>query len=180
MTIQLDRFETGPDAAVTKLNRYADAIESLANRVESLAKRFENPDRRCLAVVTRWAKFNDNFQRYRYAWHRVHLEGTLHNAVDSELLSGTTDVFYALNLHEVNNSATEESVHGHSIDQAGEGFPDNYAMQPVGGAGGSTDTSGDCANQVVVEMLFVPTSQNIWGLQPVFSYTNAVDGTCDT
>lgn len=184
MTIALERFSVGPAAAVEKLNSYATAIESLGQRMEQLEKKFEQGPSRFLAKITEWARFSGNQQRWRYAWTQVYIDESLDDqpaeiTPGKNLLSGTTSVFYAINLHEVNNSSTAGVVQGHSIDQGGDDFPSGFEIKPVGHDGGSNSSSGTVENEVVVEMFLIPSAISPYYQLPVFSYVNAVDGTCD-
>lgn len=170
MSLLLDRFVTGPSVAVTKLNRYAEAIEALAQRVEELAQSEPSEPAWFLAKITGWQVFGSNENRWKYAWAEV---GVAYDDSVSQvdLRVGTTTDRYALNLCELSNSSAA-GTQGNSVDTSGTDFPEGFSLRPVGGGSGGTPGS-----QVVVMMTLVPGPGG--NPRPVFQYENAVDGTCE-
>ena len=95
-----------------------------------------------LARITGWVLVSAN--KWHYAWEQVALDANNADVVVEGGLSGTTTENYAINLREVNNTAT--GTQGNSIDHS-TNYPTTFSLKPFGGG-----ANGVTANQTPVKL----------------------------
>lgn len=108
----------------------------------------------------------------------MHLDASRAAVVNPDGASETLLGNPAINLFEINNSAT--GVQGNSVNIDGVDYPAGFELQPVGGRlsydSGNPDYN-TIANNVIVQMW--TTTDTTGGTVYLFNYNNADDGTCE-
>ena len=115
------------------------------------------------AVITGSAQI-DSDKRYKYSWKAIGLEADADVDSVSSLSGSATGDNYALNLCEMNNTATDVAP---GVNLAGADYPAGYSMQPI-------------KNSPVVIMFVVREwkGDDEGKIRYVFSMANAHDGSC--
>jgi len=116
-----------------------------------------------LAKITGNTRIGTEF-RYKYSFEAMGLEGDDETDGPANLTGTTGGDDYALNLCEINNTATDVAP---GVDVSGSSYPAGYEMQPIK------------FNPIVVMFAVREwTGTNEGRIRYVFSMANAHDGTC--